>query len=110
MPHVCVNIQLWQEKSELGLHSFLHVCGTVITTCLQWLAMAGGFLLLKALLSVLQGYHRFVHSPGLGVPGTDGLSLTAMSSMSPISPQEALPPSHPASRASVRGSQLPSCQ
>lgn len=110
MPHVCVNIQLRQEKSELGLHSFLHVCGTVITTCLPWLAMAGGFFLLKVLFSALQGYHRFVPSPGLGLPGADGLSLTATSSMSPFSPQEALPPSRPASRGSARGSQLPSCQ
>lgn len=53
MPLVCINIELRQEQSELGLHSFLHVCGTVITMCLHWLAMSGDILLLKALLSVL---------------------------------------------------------
>lgn len=105
-----VNIQLCQEKSELGLYCFLHMCGTVITMCLHWLAMASGFLLFKALFSVLQGYHRFVPSLGLRVPGTDGLSLAATSSMSPFSLQEALPPSRPASQGSARGSQLPSCR
>lgn len=105
-----LNIQLQQEKSKLGLHSFLHVCGTVITVCLHCLVMAGGFLLPKALFSVLQGYHCFVSSLCLGMPGTDGLSLTAMNSMFPFSPQEALPPSRPASQGSARGSQLPSCR
>lgn len=107
---VCVKTQLQQQKSELGLHSFHHVCGTVITMCLQCLAMAGGFLLLKDLVSVLEGYHCFVPSPGLGVPGTDGLDLAAINSMSPFSPQEALPHSRPASRASARVNQLPSCR
>lgn len=110
MPHMCINIQLQQEKSKLGLHSFLHMCGTVITTYSHRLATACGFLLLKALFLVLQGYHCSVPSPGLGLPGTFGLSLTATSSMSPFSPQEALLPSLPASQDSVRGSQLPSCR
>lgn len=83
-----------------------------ITMCVHWLVVAGGSLLLslEALLSELQGYHHFVPSPGLWVTGTDDLSLAAPISMSLFSPQEALPPSHPASQGSVRGSQLPSCR
>lgn len=109
MPHVCVNVHLQQETSQPGLHSFLRLYGTIVT-CLHWLAMAGGFLLLGALFSTWQGYHHFLPRPGFGVSCTDGLSLAATSSMSPFSPQEALPPSRPASRGSARGSQLPSCR
>lgn len=109
MPHTCINIQLRREKSEPGLHSFLHVRVSQ-TMYLHWLVAPGGLLLLKALFSVLQGYHHFVPSLGLAVPGTDDLGLAATSSMSPFSPQEALPPSHPASQGSARGSQLPFCQ
>lgn len=34
MPHMCVNVHLQQETSQPGLHSFLHLCGTVIVSAL----------------------------------------------------------------------------
>lgn len=107
IPHVCINIQLQQEIKELAL---LCVCGTVIAMCLHWLTMVVEFLFCKALHS--SWAIITISSPALQVTvtSTAGPRLAAVSSMSLFSLQEALPPSHPVSRGSVRGSQLPSCR
>lgn len=57
MPHTCINIQLRREKSEPGLHSFLHVCVTDNVSALVsgawWFVASRGSVLSAAGLSPL---------------------------------------------------------